>query len=247
MIMNDMKNIFLSIKTLFLSLVCLSSTMVLASNENTLYIVSAEVQAGATEVEIPVYLTNEISICNLQVDIQLPEGFSIPYNNVDEMYSIYKGGRAKVKHNLDCKVQPDGSYRVMLSSPSNVDFYDTDAKKGLPVFVLYVDVDGNKRAGDCEVLLKRMVLNHYDSETKQISRYTPEDVACILTVLSSKVALPGDANGDSRVSIADVTTLVDYLTTGNTTNVDMDGADADGSGSVGAEDVEATVNILLEK
>ena len=55
---------------------------------------------------------------------------------------------------------------------------------------------------------------------------------------------PGDVNGDGKVTIADVTTLINHLLTG-TASVDID--DVDGDGQAGIADVTALINLLLTR
>jgi len=61
---------------------------------------------------------------------------------------------------------------------------------------------------------------------------------------------PGDLNFDSKVTIADVTALVNILLNkdnGDTHQYDHDAADVNGDGTVSIADVTALVNIILKK
>lgn len=58
------------------------------------------------------------------------------------------------------------------------------------------------------------------------------------------VYLVGDVNGDNRVSISDVTDLIDYLLTRHT-NIVLDNADVDDNGSISISDVTALIDMLL--
>jgi len=55
----------------------------------------------------------------------------------------------------------------------------------------------------------------------------------------------GDVNGDTVVSIADVTILIDYLLGGNPTNFLPANADMDGSESITIGDVTLLIDYLL--
>ena len=57
----------------------------------------------------------------------------------------------------------------------------------------------------------------------------------------------GDANGDGRVSIADVTTTVNYMNSGSGTNFVKKAADIDGNGRITNTDVQSVVEILLRQ
>ena len=55
----------------------------------------------------------------------------------------------------------------------------------------------------------------------------------------------GDVNGDSNVSITDVTTLINYLLSGDATGVNLEAADCDQNGQIKIGDVTALINYLL--
>ena len=61
----------------------------------------------------------------------------------------------------------------------------------------------------------------------------------------TRKAYPGDVDGDKVVSISDVTALVDYLLSGDTTAINVANADVDQDGQVGISDVTALVDMLL--
>ena len=55
----------------------------------------------------------------------------------------------------------------------------------------------------------------------------------------------GDVNGDGKVSITDVSTLINYLLSGNGAAVNLDAADVNEDGKVAITDVTALINYLL--
>ena len=58
-------------------------------------------------------------------------------------------------------------------------------------------------------------------------------------------AMPGDTDGDGKINIDDVTALINYLLTGNTSSINTTNADVDGNGKVNIDDVTALINYLL--
>ena len=58
-------------------------------------------------------------------------------------------------------------------------------------------------------------------------------------------ATRGDVDGDGGVDISDLTTLINYLLTGNATGVNLSAADCDNSGNVNISDVTTLNNYLL--
>ena len=57
--------------------------------------------------------------------------------------------------------------------------------------------------------------------------------------------IQGDADMDNKVSISDVTTLINYLLTDNTTGISLESADCDQNGEVNISDVTTLINYLL--
>ena len=55
----------------------------------------------------------------------------------------------------------------------------------------------------------------------------------------------GDADGDGKVTINDVTTLIDYLLSDNAKAIDLLGADADSDGRVSINDVTTLIDFML--
>ena len=55
----------------------------------------------------------------------------------------------------------------------------------------------------------------------------------------------GDVNGDGNVNISDVTSLIDYLLTGNASGLNLSNADSNTDGNVNISDVTALIDYLL--
>lgn len=56
---------------------------------------------------------------------------------------------------------------------------------------------------------------------------------------------PDDVDGDGFVNISDVTALIDYLLSGNASNIQLENADVDNDGSINISDVTALIDKLL--
>ena len=59
------------------------------------------------------------------------------------------------------------------------------------------------------------------------------------------VIVIGDVDGNGRVTIADVTALIDYLLSGNSEGINPETADVDGDGQINVADVTALIDIIL--
>jgi hypothetical protein len=58
-------------------------------------------------------------------------------------------------------------------------------------------------------------------------------------------SMRGDVNGDGQVKIGDVTTLINYLLSGDASGINLQAADCDQNGQVKIADVTALINYLL--
>ena len=58
-------------------------------------------------------------------------------------------------------------------------------------------------------------------------------------------AINGDVNNDGEVNIADVTALIDYLLSSETSNINMDAADINKDGEASIADVTELIDYLL--
>jgi hypothetical protein len=67
-----------------------------------------------------------------------------------------------------------------------------------------------------------------------------------VAIKANSASIPGDADGDGDVNISDVTALIDYLLTGNTSDIDLDGADVNQDGKVNISDVTDLIDYLLK-
>ena len=64
-------------------------------------------------------------------------------------------------------------------------------------------------------------------------------------VISKPAVTRGDVNGDGSVNISDVTSLIDYLLTGNASGINLSGADCNQDGSINISDVTTLIDYLL--
>ena len=62
---------------------------------------------------------------------------------------------------------------------------------------------------------------------------------------SSQTELTGDVNNDGSVNIEDVTSLINYLLSGDSSQIQITNADIDGDGDITISDVTALIGNLL--
>lgn len=163
-----------------------------------------KIRQGKTEILLPLYLDNEVSICNMQFDLYLPNGIAIPYDEEEEMYVIEKGPRAKTRHNIDCSLLADGAYRILCTSTTNIAFEDTD--KSLPLMFIPVTVPEELPFGDYILTMKSIKLNHYDADTKETTSYIVPEMTSVLNVIQCVHVIANSSNSEmGSVSITSPT------------------------------------------
>ena len=74
-----------------------------------------------------------------------------------------------------------------------------------------------------------------------------QDMAINFEPDASLVGLAGDGNEDGKVNIQDVTDLINYLLSGNSSLINLAKADVDNDGAIKITDVTELINNLLRK
>ena len=65
--------------------------------------------------------------------------------------------------------------------------------------------------------------------------------------MKAECVYPGDVDGDGKISIADVTLLINYLLSGDADSINMNNSDMDGDGDIDINDVTSLINNLLSE
>jgi hypothetical protein len=87
----------------------------------------------------------------------------------------------------------------------------------------------------------------YNAKDPRFTTYTSAQEAAVLYYRIPKTTLLGDVNNDGKVTIADVTALVNVLLGKDTAGYNLKAADVNSDGGRTIADVTALVNILLGK
>jgi len=131
--------------------------------------------------------------------------------------------------------------------------YSIEKGEALPTFE--ADYTGFKNDETVDVLTKKPVLTTTATSNSEPGIYDiivsdAEADNYEITYVSGKIEvkkpayIPGDANGDGRISIADASLVVDYILSGGTITVSA-GADMNGDGKVSIADASAIVDYIL--
>ena len=189
------------------------------------YIEDFAIRAGETAT-VAILLDNEMEYTAFQADMYMPEGLTV----VDGTLALTS--RKTSSHNLSAVPQLDGALRLMSYSLQIKTFSGNSG--AIVTFELAASEDF---AGDAVIELRNTLC------TTALGREVPlQDESC--TVL---MRLKGDVNVDGRVTIGDVTDLIDYILSGDITPFSRDNADVDDDGKVAIGDVTALIDLILSK
>ena len=140
--------------------------------------------------------------------------------------------------------------QLVLDLPQYLDNYNEEYGLSYPIYVNAFDPETG--------LLVRQVTLDYNAQSRVFSNLSmPLGIGINKTgylnlqnyydVMLEPVQdyLTGDVNNDGKVSIEDVTALINYLLSGNASAINLAAADANIDGKCNIEDVTTLINILL--
>lgn len=204
--------------------------------DNAIYMNPVTTIAGAKGVTLPIRLKNKEMAKGYQFDLELPEGVSVSTTSSGVAISLVSDRHNG--HSLMNSSPAANTYRVLVFSASGTSLSGND---GVVVNVS-VDVSSGLSQGEYAVNIKNVSLSISGEGSLD------QDIELVPTV--SKVVLAegilGDVNHDGRVTIADVTSLVNIIL-GTSASSDNNKADVNGDGRVTIADVTSLVNIILGK
>ena len=154
---------------------------------NTLRADDVTMLLSKKSVRIPVYLDNIVTMCGFEFYMELPEGFKVKYEyDEDEeewLYGIEKGERCKSDHILKCQKTGNGIYYIFCYSSNNSDFYESAAKRTLPVVYITVEAESAATVGSYALNINDIIINHDENGT--IQEYKVNNMKSAIEVQSS--------------------------------------------------------------
>ena len=201
-----------------------------AAATDRFYIEDFKIAAGETNT-VSIMLDNEIAYTAFQTDIYMPNELKIEMEDGDYIFDLTD--RKSRDHMIASQPQPDGAIRV-ISYSNRINPFSGNSG-ALVTFNIAADDDF---AGSATIVL------HNTLFTTTAGIEIPfGDENCTVSV--PLIGIKGDVNGDGDVNISDVTALIDYLLSGNASNIQLGNADINTDGSVNISDVTALIDYLL--
>jgi alpha-amylase len=125
-------------------------------------------------------------------------------------------------------------------------YYKTFTITGTNYYVNFVFNQGGSTAGSHQTVdVTGVRETAFFEVTTQTNKYQVRDVTDTYLPYLDHDVTPGDVNSDGYVTIADVTTLIDYLLGGNVLAIDLDAADVTSEGQISIADVTSLIDMLL--
>lgn len=160
---------------------------VIVRSDNSIYAEDIKVRPTETALELPLYLNNTVTMCGFEFYLSLPKGVSLAYDYDDEeeeyVWGVEKGGRLREEHSINVSKNTDGKYHFLCADLlSNKNFYDSEAKKSLPLVVLKLKLDGTTNMGDNTITISDILLNH--NENSVITEYKLAKTTSLLSLLN---------------------------------------------------------------
>ena len=198
-----------------------------SSANDRFYIEDFTIAAGET-VTVSILLENEVAYTAFQTDIYLPEDLTIEQEDGDYIFDLTS--RKARDHNIASQVQVDGAIRVMSYSPS------IKAYSGNSGALVTFNVTANEGfTSSATIQIRNTLLT-----TTAGVEVAVADEECLV-----KLFIKGDVDDDGKVTIGDVTALIDYLLYGDASSINLTNADVDQDGAIKISDVTELIDMLL--
>lgn len=231
----------MNFKNIILSCLATCFSLVAMAQDYSLSIQATTDKEDKGKAVLDVFMTNKETVSAIQFDITLSENTDVFYGkNVDGdmAYIISKGDRAKTSHALSYKKLSDRTYRVVIASPKNDTFKETEENKVKPVASFTLDINNVTKGAMVKTEIRNIVLSHYETNTGSVDMLYPQDVTY---EFETKTQVPADVNGDDKVNVEDVNAVISVICGVNTY---ADKGDVNGDGKVDINDVNAVINII---
>lgn len=207
--------------------ICIVAAALNATATDRFYIEDFAISSGDTQM-LSILLDNEAEYTAFQVDIYIPEGLFVEQEDGEFLFDLTS--RKGRDHTITSLLRPDGAIRLIAYSVGVKPF---SGKSGA---LVTFNINANELfSAPATIYLKNILFTTTLGEEIAFA-----DETCIVS--SSNDFLIGDVDGDGRISIDDVTALIDILLRGNQAGGNPD---VDCDGRVSIDDVTALIDLLL--
>jgi len=200
------------------------------SYENAIYVKDDVLRTGTTAT-LPIYMKNKEAATGYEFSIILPQGI-----NASDVVLKKSTARKADEMSFSSALQADGTIKVICYSTDGQPFAGNDGE----IATLTMPIPDDLKAGDYPLLIDKIEITNNGKATVVYDQ--------LYTNLTVKDYFLGDANCDKRVSVSDLSIIVNHIL-----NVNIDpeapynalAADANEDERISVSDLSAIVNIIL--
>ncbi len=215
-----------------LILVAVMAVALSATAANRFYLPDFTIAVGET-MQVAMILENDELFTAFQTDLILPQGLSVVEDDGDYLFDLTN--RNASDQVIISKLRPDGALRMESFCLSVRPYSGTSGT--LVVINLTAD---QSFTGPATIKLK----NSFFCTIEGVEFILPQE-SCEVQLLPQQIK--GDANGDGKMSISDVTWIINYLLVGCSSSFHIENADINDDGNISIADVTALINMLLQE
>lgn len=205
--------------------------------ESTLFADDVIVCRGG-QITLPIELSNKENIRSLQFELALPSGVSVVTDGLGNPMAALSE-RANSTHKITGTPLANGNYQFNILSKN----YSDDIIQGTEGLIASIKLKVWKHVTPQDYVIKIT-----DSE---LTIDNGESIGVLLQDAHSKLTvssvLLGDVKDDKRVSVTDISNVIDYLLHKQVTNFVFHAADVNGDGRISVSDISTMIDILLHK
>lgn len=189
-------------------------------------------QAGKGTMHI--LLTQEDDISGFQFDLTLPEGITVAENAGGQLLAALTNRASS--HSISADKVSEGLYRFIVVSLSGKAITQGEGD----VMTITLQADNDIAVGEYNVTMKEIELTVKNGIT--YSQVYPRDNTARLTVTD---LMPGDVNGDGKVSVTDVISIISYILEEEPVQFIKSAADLNSDDKVSVTDAIGVIDIIL--
>ena len=182
---------------------------------------------------LPIYLQNKSTITGLQFELALPEGVSVATDNTDNIM-VTVSDRVTDHSIMGAKLS-NGNYQFILFSGSSSALSDNEGA----IAYVTLNVDENTAIGEYDIAIKEIELTKTNSELIH-----HKDITTKLTLVN---ATTGDTNGDTKVTVTDAVSIVNYILEKTPSVFIQKAADVNNDSEITITDAVGIINQILNK
>jgi len=199
---------------------------------NRFYLTDFTIAAGES-IQLAMILENDEPFTAFQTDLMLPQGLSVIEDDGDYLFDLTS--RSASDQTIISKLRDDGALRIVSFCLSVKPF---SGREGTLIVINLTAAEDF--TGPATIRLKNSFFTTIDGE-----EFVLANESCDVQRLAQQIK--GDANGDGKVNIGDVTWVINYLLAGCTTSFHIENADINEDGIISIADVTALINMLLQE